>query len=50
MNNNNKKDNTTKYGEFVSSFFSWVTPTEQKNRAKELEDMTKKKVKDNNNK
>ncbi len=40
----NKKENgedATKYGEFVSSFFTWITPKTQKNRTEELENMTK---------
>ena len=40
----NKKENgedVTKYGEFVSSFFTWLTPNGQKNRAEELENITK---------
>ena len=44
----NKKEtgeDATKYGEFVSSFFGWITPKHQKERAEELEklDRTKKK-------
>ncbi len=35
-------DDSTKYGEFVPSFFNWMTLDEQKNRANELNDMTKK--------
>ena len=31
------KEDTTKYGEFVSSYFEWITPDEQKQKAKELE-------------
>ena len=40
----NKKnaDDSTKYGEFVSSFFNWMTLDQQKNRANELNDITKK--------
>lgn len=35
-------EDATKYGEFVSSYFSWITLDEQKKRAKELNTMTKK--------
>ena len=49
MNNkNNKKskneklEDTTKYGEFISSFFTWQTLEKQKKRANELDNMTKK--------
>lgn len=34
-------EDVTKYGEFVSSYFAWLTPENQKKRAKELNDMTK---------
>ncbi len=44
----NKKEygeDATKYGEIVSSFFGWITPKHQKDRAEELEKLgrTKKK-------
>jgi len=42
----NKKENgedTTKYGEFVSSFFGWITPKHQKERVEELEKLGKQK-------
>ena len=42
---NNKKEemeDATKYGEFISSFFGWETLSNQKKRADELNDMTKK--------
>lgn len=34
-------EDVTKYGEFVSSYFAWLTPERQKKRAKEIDDMTK---------
>ena len=37
-----KKQDTTKYGEFISSYFSWLTLHGQKEKANELENMTKK--------
>lgn len=37
-----KKGDSTKYGEFISSYFSWLTLNGQKEKAKELENMTKK--------
>ena len=43
---NNKKETgeeATKYGEFVSSFFGWITPKHQKERAEELEKLGKQK-------
>ena len=36
------KEDTTKYGEFVSSYFEWITPDEQRQKAKELEQLGKK--------
>ena len=35
----------TKYGEFVSSYFAWLTLEGQKERANELQNVTKKKPK-----
>ncbi len=37
-------EDATKYGEFISSYFAWISLKDQKNKAKELENMT------NNNK
>lgn len=34
-------EDTTKYGEFVSSYFAWIPPQKQKEKAKEMETMTK---------
>ena len=34
-------EDTTKYGEFISSYFAWLPPEKQKQRAKEIDDMTK---------
>ena len=36
-------EGTTKYGEFVSSYFAWVPPEKQKKRAKELDEKTRRK-------
>lgn len=33
-------EDSTKYGEFISSYFNWISLDEQKKRAKELENMT----------
>ena len=38
-----KKEEQTKYGEFVSSTFHWVPKEKQKDRAAELEKITKDK-------
>lgn len=37
----NEIEDATKYGEFVSSYFAWLTPERQKKRAKEIDNMTK---------
>lgn len=34
-------EDATKYGEFVSSYFAWLTLDKQKTKAKEMEEMTK---------
>lgn len=46
--NEDKKSNediedTTKYGEFISSYFAWTTLEKQKQNAKEMDKMTKAK-------
>lgn len=33
-------EDVTKYGEFVSSYFAWLTLDKQKEKANEMEDMT----------
>lgn len=40
--NKENGEDATKYGEFVSSYFGWITSKQQKNRADELEKMTQK--------
>lgn len=39
-------DDTNQYGEFVSSYFAWLTLEKQKDNAKRMENMTKKKNKE----
>ena len=48
MNNNDKeeKEDATKYGEFIPSYFGWETLEEQKKIAKKLESITKKNKKE----
>ncbi len=41
QNKKEKGEDATKYGEFVSSFFTWITPKIQRNRAEELQNTTK---------
>lgn len=38
-------EDATEYGEFISSYFAWISPEKQKERAKELQNMTKKEIK-----
>jgi hypothetical protein len=42
-------EDATKYGEFISSYFAWVSLPNQKDRVEELENMTKKREKDRKN-
>lgn len=35
-------EDATKYGEFVSSYFAWVSLPDQKEKVEELENITKK--------
>ena len=39
-------EDATKYGEFVSSYFAWVSLPQRKEKVEELQEMTKK---DNSN-
>lgn len=41
-NTNEQTEDTTKYGEFVSSYFAWMTLDKQKEKAKKMENMTDK--------
>lgn len=38
-------EDSTKYGEFISSYFAWVSLPDQKEKVEELENITKKKDK-----
>lgn len=44
-NKNNIKDerieDTTQYGEFISSFHQWITPEKQREKARHLAQVTK---------
>ncbi len=35
-------EDATKYGEFISSYFAWVSLPEQREKVKKLENITKK--------
>ena len=41
IDKNEEMEHVTKYGEFISSYFAWLTPERQKKRAKEIDEMTK---------
>ncbi len=43
-------ENTSKYGEFITSYFAWLPLTKQKDRAEELEKISKNSKKMRNNK
>ena len=36
-----RKEDTTKYGEFISSYFAWTTLEKQKENAKHMDKITK---------
>lgn len=38
-------EDATKYGEFVSSYFAWLSLPEQKKKVEQLENMTRKEEK-----
>ncbi len=38
-----ESDNVTKYGEFVTSYFAWLPLNKQKEKADEMDKMTKEK-------
>lgn len=38
-------EDATKYGEFISSYFAWLTLDRQKENAKDMEEMTKRRNK-----
>ncbi len=37
-----EEEDKTKYGEFIASYFAWMTLEEQKEIARKLEEITKK--------
>lgn len=41
-------EDATKYGEFISSYFAWVSLPEQKEKVEELQDITKEKKHEKN--
>lgn len=43
IKNDENREDTTKYGEFITTYFAWTTLEKQKENAKEMENMTKHK-------
>lgn len=41
-------EDNTKYGEFISSYFAWISLPEQKEKVEEMQKMTKKKENEKN--
>jgi len=41
-------EDNTKYGEFISTYFAWIPLSKQKEKAREMEKMTKNKNQKNN--
>lgn len=41
---NIEEEDVTKYGEFVSSYFAWLTLERQKKQTKKMENMTEEEV------
>ena len=41
--NREEKEKQVEYGEFISSYFAWVSLPEQKEKVEELQKITKKK-------
>ena len=37
-----RAEDTTKYGEFISTYFAWVSPKEQRKNVERLEKITNK--------
>lgn len=42
-------EDTTQYGEFISSYFAWISLPKQKENAERLQEITKKDKKDRKN-
>ena len=41
-------EDTTQYGEFISSYFGWISLPNQKERVRKMENMTENQKKDKN--
>jgi hypothetical protein len=45
-----KGEDASKYGEFISSYFAWISLKEQKERVEKLQNITREKNEKNNKK
>lgn len=43
LENDDEKEDTTKYGEFITTYFAWTTLDKQKEKTKKMENITKRK-------
>lgn len=41
LKKDDRKENTSLYGEFITSYFAWIPPSIQKENAERLENITK---------
>lgn len=50
LKKDDRKENTSLYGEFITSYFAWVPPSVQKENVERLENITKPNNKEKNQK
>lgn len=43
IHDEDEEENVTKYGEFITSYFAWLPINKQKEKAEEMDKITKKK-------
>ena len=48
LKKDDRKENTSFYGEFITSYFAWIPPSIQKENAERLENITKPNNKEKN--
>ena len=46
LKKDDRKENTSLYGEFITSYFAWIPLPNQKEKAKKMVNMTKKEKND----
>ena len=46
VDNLDENEDTTEYGEFITSYFAWIPMSTQKEKANEIDKMTKKQDKE----